>query len=165
MPEIRLRIDGEPKGQPRPRAFVRHTATGPVARVFDSGSAESFKSQIATALRPHLPPAPICAPIALELTFLFPRPKSLLRKKDPTARLQHAKRPDVDNVFKAFADSCTHLALWADDALVQEVTIRKLYVAIGEPPGLEARIAWSDDNDATLAPARPKAERRQEAMF
>jgi len=147
MPEIAIRVLGIPKGQPRPRAFVRKTAGGPVARVFDAGSAESFKSEIAAALRPHLPATPILGPIAIGLTFLFPRPKSLLRRKDPQHRIPQTTRPDIDNVYKAFADCCTHLALWVDDAQVQAVTMHKVYVAIGEQPGLDAKISWIDANE------------------
>lgn len=159
MPEISLRVLGIPKGQPRPRAFVRHTAAGPIARVFDSGSAESFKSEIAIAAKAHLPERQIDAAVTVDAVFLFPRPKRLLRKNDPQGRIPQTGRPDVDNLYKAFADACTHLGFWFDDSQVHDVRLRKLYVAIGEQPGAEIRIAWPDDvQPGLLPPRRPQPQ-------
>lgn len=45
---------GLPKGQPRPRAFAMKIGNKFQARVFDSGTAENWKSRIAEAARPHL---------------------------------------------------------------------------------------------------------------
>lgn len=40
-------IHGDPKPQPRPRAFARRMGAKFVARVYDAGTAEGWKSQIA----------------------------------------------------------------------------------------------------------------------
>ena len=51
---ITVRVYGEPKGQPRPRAFAKPIGGGKFsARVYDAGTAEGWKSQIAQAFRQH----------------------------------------------------------------------------------------------------------------
>lgn len=168
MPTISFRVDGIPRGQPRPRAFVRKTPAGPIARVYDSGSAESFKSEIAIGAKPHLPERPITAALTVDLVCLFPRPQRLLRKHDPATRIPHVSRPDAENVFKAFADACTHLGFWVDDSALQDVRIRKFYVAIGEAPGAEIKVTWDDSEGAQrglLPPRRSKPQPPEEAHF
>jgi hypothetical protein len=70
MPVISFRVDGLPKGQPRPRAFARKMGDRFVARVFDAGTAEAWKSEIALAARPSLPPAPLAVPIEMRVEFI-----------------------------------------------------------------------------------------------
>ena len=139
---ISLRIDGTPKPQPRPRAFVRRTALGPVARVYDAGTAEAWKAAIAMAVRAHRPSAPIDTPTRVFLRFAFPRPKRLARA--PHTPIPHIGRPDLDNLAKAVFDALTDLGFWTDDGVIQGVEARKWYVAAGELPGLEMRIEWDE---------------------
>lgn len=44
-----------------------------------------------------------------------------------------ATKPDVDNMFKMFADVCTHLGYWTDDSLISSLVIEKFYANI---PGI-----------------------------
>jgi len=106
-------VYGEPKGQPRPRAFV-NKKTGR-ASVFDSGQAEGWKGQIALAARPYLPASPLEGPIRLGLTFYFPRPGRLMRKRDPDGPVMHLSKPDFDNASKAVVDCLTQIGMWRDD--------------------------------------------------
>ena len=52
---ISFSVDGEPKAQPRPKAFARNFGNKWQARVYDPGTAEGWKSLIAIAVKPHLP--------------------------------------------------------------------------------------------------------------
>lgn len=136
---------GDPKGQPRPRAFARKMGAKFVARVFDSGTAEGWKSQIATAALAHRPAAPLQGPVKLTLTFSFPRPKKHYRSNNPAKGLRedaphfHTGKPDNDNLQKAVMDAITQLGgFWIDDAQVAQVLSRKIYSTV---PGCMAVIS------------------------
>jgi len=124
-------VQGEPKGQPRPRAFSR----GGHASVYDPGTAEGWKGAVALAAKPFLPPSPLDCPLRLTVAFFFPRPKRLMRAKDPEGALPHTARPDLDNAIKAIMDCLTQIGMWHDDALVYSTVVEKYYCAKGQRPG------------------------------
>ena len=118
---------GTPKGQPRPRAFSR----GGRAAVYDPGTAEGWKGQVALAWRDtgHQKMADAPAYKVL-LRFRFPRPKSHFNSKEelkPTAPVWFTGKPDSDNLGKAILDALTTLGIWKDDALVVELCVSKKY--------------------------------------
>lgn len=140
-----IEVSGDPKGQPRPRAFARKVTaiskkTGQPeqvwkSRVYDKGTAEGWKSLIALAARDHLPAAPLACPVRVDVEFYFRRPQRLMKKKSPPEFLPHTAKPDVDNLFKSFADCLTQIGFFQDDALIVETTIRKRYTRIDSAPG------------------------------
>ena len=121
---------GDPKGQPRPRAFSR----GGITRMYDPGTAEGWKGQIAAEAMPHKPAAQLEGPLHVTLLFRFARPKSHWSKKGlkPTAPEYHTSKPDADNLAKAVLDCITQLGFWRDDAQVAALDVRKKY-ANAEP--------------------------------
>lgn len=131
----RIRVDGIPKGQPRPQAFARKIGGKVVARVFTPGTAEAWKSAVAVAMEPHRPAAPFEGPVSVDLLFLLPRPKARSRKNDPAGPLWCATRPDVDNLSKAVLDCLTLQGWWRDDAQVVHLRVTKHWHSIGERPG------------------------------
>ena len=66
-------------------------------------------------------------PLRLTLVFHMPIPKSLSKKKqnalDGTA---HFKKPDLDNLVKAFKDGANGV-LYKDDSCVFDLTAKKIY--------------------------------------
>lgn len=131
-------IPGTPKGQPRPRAFAR----GGKARVFDPGTAEAWKSAIATAVRDAQPEGiPLDGPLHVSLKCYFPRPKSHYLKSGvrSTAPTYHTSKPDADNVLKAALDALTQIGLWHDDSQVCSVRVLKSYDATVPGTWLEVR--------------------------
>ena len=126
-----IEVSGDPKGQPRPRAFSRNGK----ARIFDCGSAESWKSLIALAARDHLPAAPLACPVRVDVEFYFRRPLRLQKKSSPEGYIPHTAKPDRDNLDKALLDTLTQIGFFQDDALVVEGTIRKRYTRIDSKPG------------------------------
>ncbi len=130
-------VYGEPKPQPRARACRRGSHAG----VYDPGTSDGWKSQIAIAARAFLPPAPIDGPVKLDVVFVFPRPGRLLRKKDPDGRILHTAKPDRDNLDKAVMDALTAIGMWRDDALVCAGSPEKFYAARGEPSGAHIQIS------------------------
>lgn len=122
---------GEPKGQPRPRAFARNG----IVRVYDPGTAEGWKSQIAMAAKPHIPEEPMLGTFSVAIHAVFSRPKAHRRANGqvkPTAPCYHVTKPDCDNVAKAVLDALTTVGMWRDDRQVARLTVDKVY---GDEPG------------------------------
>lgn len=132
-------VTGDPKPQPRPRAFARKMGDKFVARVFEAGTAEGWKGAIALAAKPHAPSAPILGPVMLNVTFFFKRPNAHFVANNPARELRddaptwHTNKPDRDNLEKALLDALTQLgSFWHDDTQVCAGEVRKVY---GPKPG------------------------------
>lgn len=121
MNPIRFFVAGEPKPQPRPRAFARKFGDKWQARVYDASTAEGWKSLIANAAREHVPFPPLQGPVRCQIEFRMPRPKAHFRsggRLKPTAPDWHINRGDRDNLEKAVLDALTQLGMWDDDSQV-----------------------------------------------
>lgn len=117
---------GDPKGQPRPRAFAFHGK----ARVFDPGTAEGWKGQVAIAAKDAWDGRPFTQAVVVRLTFVMRRPKGHFRSNGelkPAAPYYHTGKPDVDNLAKAVLDALTTLGMWRDDAIVYEMHVLRCY--------------------------------------
>lgn len=149
MNPIYVFVPGDPKPQPRPRAFARKMGGKFVARVYDASTAEGWKAQIAEALRPWVGRWFATGPVLVVLQFVFRRPESHYRKsgylKDSTPR-DHVGRPDLDNLAKAVLDCCTTLGLWRDDGQVCDLALSKRYQDCREDPaGVSIRLNEGPD--------------------
>jgi Holliday junction resolvase RusA-like endonuclease len=126
---------GDPKGQPRPRAF----SLNGVARIYDAGTAEGWKSQIALAAKPYIPFTPLKGPLRLNLMFRFRRPLSHFRSNgmlhSKHTLVQHCQKPDFDNLEKAVVDAMGILKFWEDDAQVCECHTWKAWATDDQMPG------------------------------
>ena len=131
---ITFKVSGNPKGQPRARAFYK---PGLGVRMYDAGTAEGWKGLIAVAAREHLPLEPLQGPIQVSITFFFERPKSHYRtgkhagELRPDAPLWHTSKPDRDNLEKAVLDCLTTIGMWKDDCQVCDGMIRKRFDKTG----------------------------------
>lgn len=123
-------VQGDPKGQPRAKAFHRNGFT----RVYDPATAEGWKSQIAIAAKPFAQFVPLSGPVLANLEFYFARPKSHYRtgknagELKPNAPQWHTTKPDRDNLDKAVLDALSQLGMWNDDCQVCAGTIQKKYI-------------------------------------
>ena len=139
-------VTGDPKAQPRPRAFARRVGNKVMVRAYDPGSAEGWKSQVALGARHHRPPQPSRATMSVMLTFFFRRPASHFKGKTrilrPDAPRQHCTKPDTDNLAKAVLDALTTVGMWQDDKQVYSLHVMKLY-SDGDVPGCFIQI-WED---------------------
>ena len=137
MTPIEFWVSGEPKGQPRPKAFSR----GGFTRVYDPGTAEGWKGCVALAARQYLPKEPLACPVSLRLSFKMPRPKGHYRAngtlKDSAPRC-FSKKPDADNLAKAVMDALTQLRVWLDDCQVVRLDVHKTYAI--KTPGVSIEI-------------------------
>lgn len=133
---IGLVIAGVPVAQPRQRhAFVggrlhNYTPTDhPVNRYKAAVMAAAVEAGV----------KPLKGPVAVNVQFYLPRPKRLLKKKDPDEALPHTVKPDVDNLWKSTADALKGLA-WLDDSQVYRTTASKYYVEKDGIPRVEINI-------------------------
>jgi crossover junction endodeoxyribonuclease RusA len=88
-------------------------------------------------------------PVAVDLTFVMKRPKSLPKTK-PTPPLTK-RNGDIDKLARSTLDGLTGYA-YQDDSQVTSLTIRKRTAEIDEPTG--AKIAVSSDTAAWVPPTR-----------
>lgn len=131
MTPISFFARGEPKAQPRPKAFARKMGTKFVARVYTPGTAENWKSCVAEAAKPFVEEM-LMDPLWVSMTFLMPRPKSHFNSKGDlkaTAPIFHAIKPDGDNLYKGTVDALKTLGLISDDSIVVQHEVTKLYAA------------------------------------
>lgn len=143
-PVIIFSVLGLPKGQPRPRAFARNGH----AAIYNPGTAESWKSDIALAAKPFLPDRPLRGPVRVDCVFIFPRPKGLMRRKDPEGEILHTAKPDRDNCEKALLDALKTIGMFWDDSQVCCGEISKVYAAKGALPGARIRVTaleWQEE--------------------
>jgi Holliday junction resolvase RusA-like endonuclease len=138
MKLVEFFVSGSPKGQPRPRAFAR----GGKARVYDPGTAEGWKGQIALAAKGHLPPEPIETAVGVQLDFYLPRPKGHFGRKGllASAPPYPLGKPDLDNLAKAVLDALVVIGFLRDDRLVRRLSISKHYAEAAL--GCHVRIVW-----------------------
>lgn len=153
---ITVFVPGDPKGQPRPRAFARKMGDRFVARVYESGTSEHWKSQIARALEGRLPEHATLGPVAVSMDFRFARPKGHFGKRglrEAAPRWHHGK-PDLDNLAKAVLDALSTLRVWEDDRQVTELVLSKRWAEPGEAPGMDLEIVTRETATATAPVAQ-----------
>ena len=67
-------------------------------------------------------------PVTVTIWAILPRPKTVKREWPSV-------KPDVDKLARAILDGITDAAIWADDAQVIELSIRKVYASPDDQPG------------------------------
>jgi Holliday junction resolvase RusA-like endonuclease len=128
-------IHGDPKGQPRPRAFARKMGAKYVARMYDSDVADSWKRAVNVALvkaiNEHKPEYNKDGAFEVVATFFMRRPKSHFNAHGfvkPNAPVRHAQKPDADNLVKLVLDRITRSEIiWRDDSQVAYLTVAKYW--------------------------------------
>lgn len=138
-------IHGEPKGQPRPRAYARKMGAKYVARVYDSDVADDWKRAVDFAIIAAAQRDGFTindgSPFKIETRFYLPRPKSHYRKNGelkPNAPLYHTQKPDSDNLTKLVLDRITRSErIWRDDSQVCVCLITKEWETKENPSGAE----------------------------
>ena len=128
-------IFGDPKGQPRARAFARRMGAKHVARMYDSDVADAWKRAVDLGIERELraaavPVDPVGA-FEVKLTFFFRRPKSHYGKAGhvkASAPINHTSKPDADNLAKLVLDRITRGGrIWRDDSQVAKLKVEKFW--------------------------------------
>ena len=138
MSTLAFTITGEPKGQPRPRAFARKMGAVHVARFYDSDVADQWKYAVKRALFEILEENRwelTLGPVSISMCFSMSRPKSHTGAKGlkPSAPVQHIGKPDVDNLAKLILDQITRSGcVWRDDSQVVSLHVHKFWAVANE---------------------------------
>lgn len=129
MPDVlQFFVVGQPKAQPRVKAFKRGNHAG----VYDPGTADGWKLLVGAAAKANWNRVQFNGPLRLVLGFFMPRPKGHFNRHGdvrPTAPSWHESKPDVDNMAKAVMDALTQLQVWRDDSQVVQLEVSKAYGA------------------------------------
>lgn len=130
---IRFDVPGKPEPQGSSRAFVnKHSGRAIVTS--DNPALKSWRNRVAAAASDAMAGRELLrGPIALQVTFGMPRPKSHYRANGtlkPNAPLFHTGKPDADKLLRSVDDSLTATVV-ADDAQVCDLALRKVY---SDPP-------------------------------
>jgi Holliday junction resolvase RusA-like endonuclease len=127
-------IYGDPKGQPRARAFARKMGAKHVARMYDSDVADAWKRAVDLGIERELKAAGALDPVGAfecKLTFFFRRPKSHYGKGGhvkASAPVCHLIKPDADNLAKLVLDRITRGGrIWRDDSQVAKLRVEKYW--------------------------------------
>ena len=146
-----ITIDGDPKGQPRARAYARKMGSKFVARMYDSDVADVWKAQVRNSVLAVANAKGLRAsegPFEVEMRFGFTRPQSHFLTSGALSKgrvLEHLQKPDADNLAKLVLDVITRLQrLWMDDDQVVRLVVEKSWEVVGFDAGCHLRI-----NDTT----------------
>ena len=155
MQKLIVRIQGDPKGQPRPRAYARRMGNNFVARVYDSDVADAWKKAVRDAVQREAlrlyPTRLEDVPFRVAMAFYFARPRShfstagILKAK---FAIWHLQKPDCDNLAKLVLDQITDLGtIWKDDSQVVTLLVQKFWLRDQREHGscdltIEPMIGW-----------------------
>ena len=135
-------IPGPPIGKGRPRA----TTMGGHVRLYTPKRTADWERSSALIIRNAWMSAPEDGYCSAEIVAVFPRPKRLLRKKDPSHRLWHSSKPDIDNVCKSVLDSLVMGGVIRDDTQVVRLVADSVYASKSEGPCVEVRLSSVDSS-------------------
>lgn len=124
---ITFRVPGRPIAQPR----QRHAKNGGNYIPADH-PVHAYKSAILIEARRVMArerASMFTMAIAVRITFVLPRPKSIKRPGRQPAPV----KPDIDNLEKACLDALNG-TIWKDDSLIVLLAADKWYAAEGEGP-------------------------------
>ena len=119
-----INVEGLPVAQPRPRVY--RDKAGNVRAVSGNPRVNMWRDRILAAATEQYQGGVVEGPVTLKVLFVLPRPKRLMRKKDPAGPIMHDRRPDLDNLVKAVKD-CLNSVVWKDDSQVCRLLAHKVY--------------------------------------
>ena len=126
-----ITIEGNPVAKGRPRVTRTHAFTPKKTKL----AQQIIRNEVEMHCSDDpLWPFGIDSAIWLDVTFIFQRPKRLLRNKDPDSRMWKTTKPDLDNLLKLVKDAINDSGWWCDDKCVQKVTMEKLWASKTEAP-------------------------------
>lgn len=112
-------------GSPAPQGSKRHVGRGIMV---ESSKAvkpwrEAVRWSAVEAIRQQFPESAIAyrGPVAVDITFFLPRPKSAKKGAVPD------KRPDIDKLLRSTFDALKSAGVYEDDSRVVCVAARKVY--------------------------------------
>lgn len=123
---VTVMLAGEPQGKGRARAFRRGSHIGH----YTPEKTRTYEGMIRTAAMEALGnKAPFEDPVEFVMRAVFPVPASWSGKKRDRAllgELKPGKKPDLDNIAKAWNDALNGV-VYRDDALICRMSLDKRY--------------------------------------
>jgi Holliday junction resolvase RusA-like endonuclease len=133
MKKIEFFVEGDPKGKGRPR-FRR---AGNFVQTYTDAKTKSYEQKISEAAKIAMNGSePFKQPLWMTLRIYMPVPKSYSKKRSEACLNGFeypTKKPDIDNIAKAFLDAMNGIA-YMDDIQVVMLTAYKSYA---ETAGVE----------------------------
>lgn len=136
----------EVHGAPVPQGSVRAIPVrGRAVVVNNSGQRHAlWRNAIVVAAQQAVPEGwDTGGPMAVEMAFRMPRPKSHSTAKGllrPSAPHLHTQTPDLDKLARAACDAITAAGVWGDDAQLARLGATKTWAGPGSAPGLRITI-------------------------
>ena len=141
MIDVCFEVPLPPRGKDRPRV----TRSG---HAYTPKETKRWESALAMMAQAHLPRTILDEPLRLDVLAVLPRPRRLLRKRDPDGLIWAPVKPDRDNIEKAVQDALK--AFWRDDALVVCGEPLKVYAEREGRPRVVVRIRSAGDVESAL---------------
>lgn len=135
MIALRIFVPGPPVPQPRQRHALRgkHVVNYTPAKHPVNEYKARVRGAAAEAMAKH-GVGMIQGPVYLWISFVMPRPASMMWKTKPMPAEHHTKKPDLDNLLKSVKDAMTGV-VWRDDSQVAMVEASKRIAGGDEKPG------------------------------
>lgn len=124
-----------PIGKGRHRAFK--LPNGQI-RTYTPTKTQNWEATFQAMTAQYLPDTPLEGPLRVDILAVLPRPKRLMRQKDPDGLLWAPVRPDVDNIRKGVLDAMD--LFWGDDKQVVAGQTLKVYCEKSGRPRVEVWI-------------------------
>ena len=126
MMQIVFNVSGDPKGKGRPR-FARH---GKFTKVYTDQQTLDYETAIQLCAKQAIGSGePLKEAVGVYLYVRLPVPQSYSKKRKEACLCgseRPTKKPDIDNVAKAFLDAMNGV-IYLDDTQVVELHIKKSY--------------------------------------
>lgn len=152
------------QGAPVPKARPRITRQG---RAYTPKRTQEYEERVKTSYIEkygHIAVSEM-QPLAVEMRFYVPIPKSWSKKKHKMAvvgKIKPTTRPDIDNYIKAILDSLNNGIAYVDDSCVCDINASKRY---SEKPRTVISITEiEDESKEEEATSESQEESRTEAM-
>lgn len=121
-------------GHPAPQGSKRHIGRG--IMVESSRRVKPWRESVGYHAHEAMAGRPLFAgALAVDVTFVMPRPKSTPKRSTPPA----VKRPDLDKLLRAVFDALHHV-VYPEDAQIVQTTAHKRLAEIGEVPGAQITV-------------------------
>ena len=128
MTAITITLQGSPQGKGRARSFIRGGHIGH----YTPEKTRTYEGMIRTAAMQelaHMRQLAFDEPVEFILRAIFPVPASWSERKRQqaiTGEIKPGKKPDLDNIAKAWNDALNGVA-YRDDSLICKMTLDKRY--------------------------------------
>lgn len=121
-------------GRPAPQGSKTHKGKG--VMVESSKALAPWRTTVAWHAAQAYRSAPLAGALRLDVEFVWPRPKSLPKRK-PTPPM--TTKPDVDKLARGVMDALTGV-VWRDDSQVIDLHPTKRYAELDERPGAHIKV-------------------------